>query len=322
MGKCFSSCCEKPVPPGSSTPTASHPLHTFPLASPYTSLGQDVKETTKLQQQQQQLVSTALPAGDGLLSSSGVGTTANDKKMFTPYAKLPPIKRQTNGDNRRQISNSGGGLVSMGSMISREVSEVKIAVLFDTYHDDQEDVMTEDGIIRFCADLDVAPDDFIVLVIAWKCQAAIMGRFTRQEFISGCQAMRVDSIKSLQNRFSELKAEVHGRQLFKDLYRWTYKFGLDVESGQRTLPLEMAVILWRLVFSQNSPLILEHWLEFLEKHLSLRGIPKDTWDMFLNFTEQVGDDLSFYDDNEAWPSLLDDFVEFENDRQNQNVKTD
>ena len=40
--------------------------------------------------------------------------------------------------------------------------------------------------------------------------------------------------------------------------------------------------------------------------------------MFLNLTEVVGNDLSLYDDAEAWPSLFDDFVEFENDKANQN----
>ncbi|KAK7111480.1 hypothetical protein V1264_011103 [Littorina saxatilis] len=314
MGKCLS-CCEKPVPPGSSHPTASHPLHTFPLARPYTSLSQDAKETTKLQQQP--LVSQSPPVTDSLLGSGG---TPTEKKMFTPYSKLPPIKRQTNGESKRPTSITG----SVGSTVTgREVSDSKIAALFENYRDeDEEDAMLEDGILRFCSDLGVQPDEFIVLVIAWKCQAATMCRFTREEFFTGCHAMRVDSVKGLQSRFQELKAEVCSSLHFKDLYRWTYKFGLDAESGQRTLPLEMAVILWRLVFSQSPPVILEHWLEFLEKHLNLRGIPKDTWDMFFNFTEQVGDDLSSYDDNEAWPSLLDDFVEYENDRQNQNVKTD
>ena len=43
--------------------------------------------------------------------------------------------------------------------------------------------------------------------------------------------------------------------------------------------------------------------------------------MFLNLIEALkgGDDLSIYDDTEAWPSLFDDFVEFENDKANQNV---
>ena len=313
MGKCLS-CCEKPVPPGTSHPTASHPLHTFPLARPYSSLAQDAKEATKFQQQS--LVSQSSPGSNTLLGSGG---TPTEKKMFTPYPKLPPIKRQTNGESKRPAVTTG----SISSAVTgREVSETKIAALFDSYRDAHDDAMLEDGIVRFCSDLGVQPDEFIVLVIAWKCQAAMMCRFTREEFFTGCQAMRVDSIKGLQSRFVELKAEVRSRPQFKDLYRWTYKFGLDSESGQRTLPLEMAVILWRLVFSQNPPVVLERWLDFLEKHLNLRGIPKDTWDMFLNFAEQVGDDLSSYDDNEAWPSLLDDFVEFENDRQNQNVKTD
>lgn len=46
---------------------------------------------------------------------------------------------------------------------------------------------------------------------------------------------------------------------------------------------------------------------------------RDTWLMFLHLMDAVGDDLSRYDDNEAWPSLFDDFVEWANDRANQNV---
>ena len=43
--------------------------------------------------------------------------------------------------------------------------------------------------------------------------------------------------------------------------------------------------------------------------------------MFLNFCESVGNDLSVYDEDEAWPSLFDDFVEYENDQANQNYET-
>ena len=51
------------------------------------------------------------------------------------------------------------------------------------------------------------------------------------------------------------------------------------------------------------------------------GIPRDTWNMFFNLVEAVGDgNLSSYDDSEAWPSLFDDFIEQENDRANQNVE--
>ena len=37
----------------------------------------------------------------------------------------------------------------------------------------------------------------------------------------------------------------------------------------------------------------------------MRGIPRDTWNMFLNFVITVGTDLTQYDDAEAWPSLFD-----------------
>ncbi|KAK8385688.1 hypothetical protein O3P69_016459 [Scylla paramamosain] len=126
----------------------------------------------------------------------------------------------------------------------------------------------------------------------------------------------------IQSKFSEMLIEVQDPEKFKDLYRFTFKFGLDADSGQRILPSEMALLLWKLVFSQREPSVLKRWLTFLERHPHIRGIPRDTWNMFLNFTEAVGDDLSSYDDTEAWPSLFDDFVEYENDQLNQNISKD
>ena len=232
--------------------------------------------------------------------------------MFTPYPKLPPIKKP------------GGGLVEAKrmSIINKEVSEPKIMTMYEQYKDSEDDFILAEGIEKFCLDLEVKPEEYVVLALAWKFQAETMCEFTKAEFVQGCKALKVDSIKGIQSKFPDLLAEVAEKQAFKDMYRWAYKFGLDSVSGQRTLPTDMAISLWRLVFSQDEPPVLYRWLEFLEKHTSIRGIPKDTWDMFLNFTEQIGDDLSNYDDTEAWPSLLDDFVEFENDRHNQNVMTD
>ena len=85
----------------------------------------------------------------------------------------------------------------------------------------------------------------------------------------------------------------------------------------------MAVSLWQLVFSPREPPLLPKWLAFLQTHCdTVRGISRDTWNMFLNFCETVGHDLSVYDEDEAWPSLFDDFVEYENDKENQNYSKD
>ena len=291
MGKC-QSCCE---PPGSSTETRFTNTH-----RPDYKLSQHVISKDKDK-----------GTGDQGFTSMSIGksSTSSDKKMFTPYPKLPPIKKQSNGDGKRL------------SFISRDVSESKILALFELYRDADEDLILAEGIEKFCSDLQVNPDEFIVLVIAWKFNAETMCRFTKEEFVNGCKGLKVDSIKGIQSKFTDLLNEVKNKQSFKEFYKWTYKFGLDIETGQKTLPCEMAMGLWKLIFSQNEPPILEHWIEFLEEHPSIRGIPRDTWDMFLNFVEQVGDDLSTYDDTEAWPSLLDDFVEYQNDKQNQNVKS-
>ncbi len=152
-----------------------------------------------------------------------------------------------------------------------------------------------------CRDLELKPEDFKVLVVAWKFGAEQMCRFSREEFFNGMREFKVDSMKGIQGRLPEVVAEtLADPNKFKDLYRFAFKFGLDSEIGQRILGVDMAVSLWKVVFSQREPAILSRWISFLEKHPShIRGIPRDTWNMFLNFVETVGSDMSSYDDTEV-----------------------
>ena len=199
---------------------------------------------------------------------------------------------------------------------------------FEKYRD-CEDAILVSGTEALLNDLELRPDEFRVLILAWKCNAEQMCRFTRHEFVHGCRALKADNLRSLQQRLPEATAEALARpDMFKDLYRYTFRFGLascascPTSVELRTLPLDMACSLWQLVFTMREPLILQRWLHFLQKHAGqVRGITRDTWNMFLNFSEVVGNDLSVYDEDEAWPSLFDDFVEYENDQANQNYET-
>ncbi|CAH0723413.1 unnamed protein product, partial [Brenthis ino] len=230
--------------------------------------------------------------------------TSNSKLPKPFYQKLPSIPRS---------------MSSLGSNESR-ISESKINQLFELYKDNSDDSILADGIENLCNDLQLNPDDFKVLLLAWKLNASQMCRFTKSEFVQGLKSMKTDSIKGIQQKLNDISHEIiRDTEQFKDLYRFTFKFGLDVSTGQRILPADIAVLLWRLVFTNNEPPILDRWLAYLEKNPHIRGIPKDTWYMFLNFCEFVGEDLSSYDDTEAWPSLFDDFVEYENDQMNQNI---
>lgn len=198
-----------------------------------------------------------------------------------------------------------------------QVSDNTLNALFESYKDTHEDAILSEGIERLCADLGYRPDDFAILVLAWRLNASQMCRFTKSEFIEGLQSLRADSITGCRQRLEEIVDALQSdSEMFKKLYRFTFMFGL--EPGYRILCLDMAIILWRLVFTVHTPKILEQWLQFLEQHPNIRGVPKDTWNMFLNFAETC--DITAYDDTEAWPSLFDDFVEYETDRCNQNVK--
>jgi len=49
------------------------------------------------------------------------------------------------------------------------------------------------------------------------------------------------------------------------------------------------------------------WEQFLKK-TGLKGVNKDTWMMLLTFVENLGENLDNYDENDCWPTAIDDFV--------------
>ncbi|XP_031617876.1 DCN1-like protein 3 [Contarinia nasturtii] len=197
-----------------------------------------------------------------------------------------------------------------------QVSDNTVNALFEKYKDEHEDAILMEGIERLCEDLNYKPDDFAILVLAWRLDASQMCRFTKSEFIQGLHSLNADTVDGIRMRLEQTieKLKVNA-EMFKQLYRFTFRFGLEPDN--RIVLLDMAIILWRLVFTVHKPDILDRWLDYLELHTNIRGIPKDTWNMFLNFAETC--DITAYDDTEAWPSLFDDFVEYENDRLNQNL---
>ena len=194
-------------------------------------------------------------------------------------------------------------------MVRSEYDEIKIGILFEKYKDETEDAILVNGMERFCQDLGVNPAEFAVLVLAWKFNASKMCRFTKQEFFEGCKLLKVDNVNAIKHKMGELEKVVRqNTEDFRELYKFTFAFGLDVDEGQRSLPVNMAIPLWKLVFGDNAPAYMDQWYDFIEDR-GVKVIPRDTWNMFLHMSESIKSDFSNYDECEAWPSLFDDFVD-------------
>lgn len=104
--------------------------------------------------------------------------------------------------------------------------------------------------------------------------------------------------------------------LFKIVYRHAFIAGR--EKDQKALSLENALIYWGMLFSEpgwqwksNNQDWLEHWRNFLNEKWT-RTVSKDMWNMTFEFALKSVEDetLSFWSEDGAWPSVIDDFVEW------------
>ncbi|CAF0968639.1 unnamed protein product [Brachionus calyciflorus] len=201
------------------------------------------------------------------------------------------------------------------------VDKKKLDQLWNLYKDSSlpshSEKMTQDGVCKFLNDLQFKLDDKIVLVLAWKFKAQVQGEFTKEEFYNAMNELGCDSIEKLRNKVIQIDGELNSDATkFKDLYQFTFNFGKS--PSQKSLDLEDAIAYWKMLLNERF-CYLDLWIDFLNEHHK-RSIPKDTWNLLLEFSTNINKDFSNYDEEGAWPVLIDDFVEYARSLINKNKK--
>ncbi|XP_072990707.1 uncharacterized protein [Typha latifolia] len=184
--------------------------------------------------------------------------------------------------------------------------------LYNRYKDPYMDMIMVDGISLLCNDLQVDPQDIVMvrafmLVVSWHMKAATMCEFSKQEFIGGLQSLGIDSIEKFREKLPSIRAEIKDEQKFRDIYNFAFLWAK--EKGQKSLALDTALGMWQLLFAEKHWPLVDHWCEFLQVRHN-KAISRDTWSQLLEFVKTIDPQLSNYDAEGAWPYLIDEFVEY------------
>ncbi|KAK3065826.1 Scaffold-type E3 ligase [Teratosphaeriaceae sp. CCFEE 6253] len=191
---------------------------------------------------------------------------------------------------------------------------------FDKYRDDvknEPDLIDVQGTSALLNQLQIELDDVGALIFSELVASPSLGKITRDGFVDGWADANIDSLPKMRNLVLQRRSALTtDPPAFKGVYNHT--FTLALAPGAKTLPLEMAIEFWRMLFTppaydwrtSRTPW-LEYWLEFLQAKKT-KAVNKDLWKQTLDFAEATmrDDSLGFWTEESSWPSVIDEFVEW------------
>lgn len=189
-------------------------------------------------------------------------------------------------------------------------SNKKCESFFYKYADSNSSIIGPSGIEKFCQDLEVAPEDIVMLVLSWKLGAENMGYYKLNEWKNGMTSLECDSVSKLKNKLPVMRSLLKDAASFKKIYRYAFDFSRDKE--QKSLDIETGKAMLQLLL--ESWHLIPDFIQFLTQS-RYKIINRDQWNSLLEFIKTIDtSDFSGYDDEGAWPVMLDEFVEWHKDR--------
>lgn len=221
-------------------------------------------------------------------------------------------------------------------------SEQRAEALFSQFADeDNPDVIGAEGFERLCKEAQVPLDGALPLLLSWQFGSHEIAKISKQEWMEGAAALRVSSLASFAvvlndlndlivlmrpavaisrvksqrgatydtTRYDSYAADPH--KSFSSFY--TFCFALAKPESSRNIDMETACAFWSVLLAPQFPLITDV-TEFINTTGSYKGVNKDLWSMMLEFCRDTRVDLSNFEADGAWPTVIDDFVRWKTTR--------
>lgn len=105
-------------------------------------------------------------------------------------------------------ANEAAAIEAAAAHIEAAAEKKRYEVLFNKYKDPNADMILAKGISNLCNDLQVDPQDIVMLVLAWELEAETICEFSKLEFIDGVESLEIDSLEKFkENPIFAISAE-------------------------------------------------------------------------------------------------------------------
>ncbi|RDX52739.1 DUF298-domain-containing protein [Lentinus brumalis] len=265
-------------------------------------------------------------------------------RLLSFFCCVPSSYDEHNNSSNGAAATSSKPAASKAPTKPEPYSEQRAKELFKTYEDPETPgEIGPEGFEKLCTDLDISLEGALPLVLAWQLHATEMAKFKETEWMQGTGELRASNPHTLAlvlhdledlllldkppiqsstsaakkkgtvasdaaepyNRAKYYKYVADKNKAFRELYNFC--FALAKPPTSRNIDMDTASAFWSVLVAPKHP-IMKDILEFISEKGTYKGVTKDLWSMMLDFCTTMQPDLSNYSTDEAWPSMLDDFV--------------
>ncbi|TFK80122.1 DUF298-domain-containing protein [Polyporus arcularius HHB13444] len=265
-------------------------------------------------------------------------------RLLSFFCCVPSSYDDHNNNSNGAAATSSKLAASKAPAKPEPYSEQRAKELFKTYEDPETPgEIGPEGFEKLCTDLDISLEGALPLVLAWQLHATEMAKFKETEWMQGTGELRASNPHTLAlvlhdledlllldkppiqpstsapkkkgtatsdaaepyNRAKYYKYAADKNKAFRELYNFC--FALAKPPTSRNIDMDTASAFWSVLVAPKHP-IMKDILEFINEKGTYKGVTKDLWSMMLDFCTTMQPDLSNYSTDEAWPSMLDDFV--------------